>query len=249
MIKRFMIVMLTLFSIAFASAQDVRYYKLTRKVEKGNSITNVSGGQYITFTGKICFESNNHGVGVNHGTMERNDNYSNSQYSVYQQKTGSGCYWGKEATFKFNSDKSVLNVLLDNDDVYVYKRSNAPTGQETCSLIRKSGGEGEGCTSISIYPPQPNPIVPPVPSSVIIPTTTPSSSPDYREPSKPHSTDKSNTRKCPRCNGKGRIVYDTHPPMFGLDDYKVKCNECGEYHLASTGHSHITCPLCHGKGY
>lgn len=56
-------------------------------------------------------------------------------------------------------------------------------------------------------------------------------------------------KPCPRCNGKGRIVYDTYPPMFGLQDSKVKCNECGEYHLKSTGHTHITCPLCHGKGH
>ena len=127
-----------------------------------NCGTNVSGGQFITFTGKICFESNNHGIGVNHGTMERNDYYSNSQYSVYQQITGSGCYWGKNADFKFNSDKSVLNVLLDNGDVYVYKRATAPAGQETCSLIRKSSSGGNtggvvvgGFTPPPVYPVEP----------------------------------------------------------------------------------------------
>ena len=55
--------------------------------------------------------------------------------------------------------------------------------------------------------------------------------------------------KCSRCNGTGRIVYDTHPTQFGLQDTKVKCNECGEYHLKSTGHTHITCPQCGGKGH
>ena len=54
---------------------------------------------------------------------------------------------------------------------------------------------------------------------------------------------------CPRCKGKGRIPYDTNPPTFGLEDHKVKCEECGEYYLKSWGHSHIDCPQCHGHKY
>lgn len=37
--------------------------------------------------------------------------------------------------------------------------------------------------------------------------------------------------------------------MFGHDDHEVRCNECGEYHLSSIGHSHIDCPDCGGRGY
>lgn len=54
---------------------------------------------------------------------------------------------------------------------------------------------------------------------------------------------------CSRCNGKGRVRYDSFPPMYGTKDYKVKCNECGGYFLRSMGHSHISCPQCGGKGY
>lgn len=54
---------------------------------------------------------------------------------------------------------------------------------------------------------------------------------------------------CSLCKGTGKIVKDFSPPTFGLDDYKKKCNECGEYYYASTGHSHITCPNCHGHKY
>lgn len=223
-------VILVFHSIIIVSAQDVRYYQLTRKVENGNSSASVSGGQFITFIGKNCFESNNHGVGVNHGTMERNDNYSNSQYSVYQQKTGSGCYWGKDATFKFNADKSVLNVVLENGDVYIYKRATAPAGQETCSLIRISGGGNGGYTSTSIYPPQPNPIAPPVPSSVAPPTSTvpPIPSPEPRKTKMPHSTYKT----CPLCHGSG------------------KCNTCNGTHRSLNGFTgkYIECPNCKPDG-
>ncbi len=55
--------------------------------------------------------------------------------------------------------------------------------------------------------------------------------------------------ECSLCKGKGRIVKDLSPPTFGLEDHKKKCNECGEYYYASTGHSHITCPNCHGHKY
>lgn len=209
MIKPSLVVMLALFIITFASAQDVRYYKLTRKVENGKSSTNVAGGQFITFLSDICFESNNHGVGVNHGTMERNKNYSNSEYSIYQQKTGSGCYWGKNATFKFNSDKSVLNVILDNGDVYVYKRTTAPVGQETCSLIREkpstngdnNGNFAGGFTPQPVYPVEPYNPTPTQPSNSNTGTTHQKPRYEWHEVTEDcymcHGSG-----KCPTCNGK-----------------------------------------------
>lgn len=51
---------------------------------------------------------------------------------------------------------------------------------------------------------------------------------------------------CPRCHGSGRVAIETFPPQFGLEDYHVKCNECGQSFLKSMGHTHITCPVCHG---
>jgi len=229
-----MMVMMVLCCITFASAQDVRYYKQTRKIENGTSSTNVSGGQFITFTSDICFESNKHGVGVNHGTLKRNAAYSNSQYSIYQGSS----YWGRETTFKFNVDKSVLNVVLENGDVYIYKRATAPAGQETCSLIRKSGGESGGYTSTPIYPPQPNPVAPPVPSSVAPPTpTTPSTpSPEPRKTKTPHINYKTchicqGDGVCPTCNGKG-WYYNS----YGTG--KVACPNC----------SNGKCWKCNGTG-
>lgn len=59
----------------------------------------------------------------------------------------------------------------------------------------------------------------------------------------------SSSRQCNYCNGTGRRVYDTNPPTFGLDNgEKVKCNECGQTFLKSTGHTHVSCQYCGGTG-
>lgn len=56
------------------------------------------------------------------------------------------------------------------------------------------------------------------------------------------------SHQCPYCNGKGRIQKDMNPSTFGTQDYKVKCEECGQMYLKSTGHTHVTCGHCGGTG-
>lgn len=55
-------------------------------------------------------------------------------------------------------------------------------------------------------------------------------------------------RQCPYCKGKGRIQKDMNPSTFGTHDYKVKCEECGQMYMKSTGHTHLTCGHCGGTG-
>lgn len=237
MIKRSILVVLAFFSITFVSAQDVRYYKLTRKVENGKSSTNVSGGQFITFTGDICFESNHHGVGVNHGTLKRNPAYSNSQYSIYQGSS----YWGKKADFKFNSDKSVLNVVLENGDVYIYKRATPPAGQETCSLIRKpssSGGNSGGTVVVT-----PSPVYPPQGWGGY----DVGSSGTYTGGNSGNGSDGTTTQpkqhRCGLCGGSGEVI-ETNGISFGNTKY---CSKCGK--TVPDSHYHTICPSCKGKGW
>ena len=64
-----------------------------------------------------------------------------------------------------------------------------------------------------------------------------------------HSRTQPTKHTCSLCNGQRRIVKDTYPSLYGQSNYQVKCNECGGYFMRSTGHTHITCPQCHGKGY
>ncbi len=223
--------LLATFSIG-ASAQDVRYYKLSSTRIGGTTNKNVSGGQFITFVSDICFESNNKGVGVNHGTMRRNDNYSNSQYTVYQGSS----YWGSSTTFKFNADKSVLNVVLDNGDIYVYKRSTPPTGQTTCSLIRQrssSSGSSGTYTTTPTYPVQQYP-------QQQYPQQQYPQQQQYDQPQPTPTT----THKCRVCNGTGRV----EKMLAGSDEGLTKwCSECHAYR--STHHYHGTCETCRGKGY
>lgn len=224
-IKLSMIVMLV-FGITMVSAQDVRYYKLTKKKENSSVSINVSGGQFITFRGDVCYESNKNGVGVDHGTMQRNENYSNSQYLVYQRKSGSGCYWGKDATFKFTSDKSELNVVLENGDVYLYKRATAPAGQETCSLIRKSGGGGGGEIVVT-------------PTPIIVNPYNPTPIPDPKDPKPNPKQDGPKMKDCPICFGSGKCKNcNGNKVRLVLGEY-VNCTNC-----KATGN----CPYCHGTG-
>ena len=214
-----------------ASAQDVRYYKLSSKRVGGSTSKDVSGGQFITFVSDLCFESNSHGVGVGHGTLTRNRNYSNAQYTTYQGAS----YWGNSTTFKFNADKSVLNVVLDNGDVYVYKRTTAPSGVTTCSLIRKSGGGGSG-SSGGGYVPQPTYPVQQYPQQQY---------PQQQQPSAPAQQQQPSRITCSYCNGTGEVKKDYGGVSFSVDDRKY-CSKCG-----TTGpqHSHVPCPSCYGKGY
>lgn len=53
---------------------------------------------------------------------------------------------------------------------------------------------------------------------------------------------------CAYCRGKGRVVHNSYQPMYGTQDYQVRCNECGGTFMKSSGHTHITCGHCGGTG-
>ncbi len=58
--------------------------------------------------------------------------------------------------------------------------------------------------------------------------------------------DKTHKTSCSLCKGTGRIAKDTNPAQFRINNGKEKCQECGEWFPASWGHTHVTCPVCHG---
>lgn len=210
------------------------YYKLTKKIEAGNVYTNTAGGQFITFLGNTCYESDKDGISVGNGKLKFEKDFSN-KLLIY---LGSS-YFGNNVKFKFTQDRNLLNVETVDGRIYVYKKQPAPSSVTTCSLIRKKGSSGSGSGYIPI-----NPVTSYDGTYSGTGTTT---TPIQNE----NTTNKRQQIKytCSLCHGKRRIVKDTYPALYGTKDYQVRCNECGGYFLRSTGHTHITCPQCHGKGY
>lgn len=233
--NKVLIIICLLFCIRSFS-QNTYYYKLVKKLQNSKVLLNVDGGQFVAFVGDICYEADKKGIGVGHGTLKLNKSYSNSQFKFYMGSS----YWGEAATFKFKSDLSILNVVLENGDVYVYKRQVAPASATTCSLIRKKGNSSSYSGSYS--PSYHN-------NGYGGGYNTGGSSSSSQRQNTTHARTQPTKHTCSLCNGQRRIVKDTYPSLYGQSNYQVKCNECGGYFMRSTGHTHITCPQCHGKGY
>lgn len=214
------------------TAQETYFFKLSRTVDPDKrSNTNVSGGQFITFIDNICYESDKKGMGVGHGSLILNKSYSSNTFYVYMGES----YWGNKASFKFNSDKSVLNVILDDGTVYVYKRSTPPANVTTCSLIKgktSSGGAPPANNPVPAYTPHP-----------------PINNGSGSVPSKILKTKEIRYQEdCPVCKGKKTIVQNTYPATFGTNLPDVWCSECGRYFSADVGHTHRQCNHCRGTG-
>lgn len=208
-----------------SSAQQTEYYKLLRIQKDNKSYKDVTGGQFLTFFNNVCFESDSKGDGVGHGYLTYKKSGSNSEFSTYQGSS----YWGSSTTFKFNADKSVLNVVLDNGDIYVYKRATPPAGKTTCSLIRKRDGNTSS-SDMGGY----NPTYTPQPSQKVTPHPSTNSAARYEK----------RTYPCTLCHGKGTVPdCDGSIPNFGGQKY---CSECGKN--VPMCHIHKRCPSCDGKG-
>lgn len=219
-------------TLTIKAQTNTYYYKLSKEILGGKVNTEVTGGQFITITEHYCFDSDINGNGIGNGTL-----YFDSKSSNTLRIFVGNSYYGN-VRYKFNSDYSLLNIEISSSLIYVYKRSEPPTGIVTSSLIKKKENESFMSESKDL------PYTPP--TQGYIPRMGEGNISSHQE----KSVQKNIIREaCRRCNGRKRIVHNTYPSMFGLDDYKVRCNECGEYHLRSTGHTHITCPDCKGKGY
>lgn len=235
--KRFfnLLLIVALCNIPYIYGQETFYYKLTKKVQKGIAYTNTAGGQFVTFSGNKCYDSDKYGISVGNGELSYD-----KQYSTANTKTYIGNSYFGNVIYRFKSDLSVLNVEVNSNLIYVYKRQVAPSSVTTCSLIRKKGGSGSGSGYIPVNP-------------VTSYGGTYSGTATTTSPVRNQNSTKKNQQPvkhtCPLCHGTKRIVKDTYTPLYGTEDYRVRCNECGEYFMRSTGHTHITCPQCHGRGY
>ncbi|MBR1594683.1 MAG: hypothetical protein IJ692_06460 [Alloprevotella sp.] len=199
------------------------YYKLDKIVRNGVPKTNTSGGQFITFNNRCCYESDKAGYSVGNGRLDYK--YVENGLRVYY----GDCYLGSNSTCLATLDLNTVNMKSGNV-VYVYKRATPPSGITTCSLIK------------SASPPNPITISPIV--GVGETTTTPN------HPTPNNSTPKQTPTRhtCTLCHGSGTIIRETPTATYGKDTQRY-CNNCGRSYWASSGHSHVTCSNCYGKGY
>ena len=222
------------------------YYRYTKSKIKGIEDKNVSGGQFITFNGKKCFESDKYGNNVGNGSMAYDSEVS--RQTGLEVFWGS-CYWGKNAHMKFNADRTLMNIETNAGKIYVYKRATAPANVTTCSLIREpeptSGGGG-------VYIPADYPTQPNYPQGGFGGDgTTTGQGGGGTTPVRPERPKKEKVRReCRACNGKGTYEKNGDAVTFGSSTrYKIRCNTCGYEYWNTQTHSHPACPTCHGKGY
>lgn len=217
------------------------YYRFVKSVIKGVENRDVSGGQYITFEGKKCWESDCNGNSVGNGSMTLDPDNSDNDVTIYW----GACYYSPNANFKFNKDKTLLNIETTTGKIYVYRQSTAPAGVLTCSLIRKANQyNAEDYTRSNRASTSNNHTQQPV---MIVNNTY--NSQDRQQKYERPQRQQPVQHVCSVCHGEKTIVKDMNPPSFGTPDVKKYCSRCGKYFYQSTGHCHIPCPECHGKGY
>lgn len=226
--KRNIVIALWFLVATSICAQQTSYYKLVKIVKDGKHNCNVTGGQFITFSGDVCYESDKQGMSINSSRLEYN--YSSNGNEVFVGKS----YWGSNSVFLFNADHSRLNVRAKDGSIYVYQRSIVPRGITTSSLIKKEQVADSRLNQI-----YPSTNVGPI--QTVTEKNTLAPNPPKPDPIVRH--------ECPLCHGRKTIVHESYVPLYGMKDYLKYCNICNQSFMASSGHGHITCTQCHGKGY
>ena len=232
------LIVLLLFSYT-TFGQTTNYYKQIKVVKNNQTIASGKGGQFISFFADICYDSNNKGVTVNNGQLDRVSK-SGDVYTKYKGKS----YWG-EVTYQFTNDLQKLAVIKSDGTIYVYQRSPPPAGVVTSSLIKsKSSGGG---TAVGYA--QPQNYYPPTNYGSGNSSTTNSSQSITQQTT--NTLNLKSRHKCHYCNGTGDKIIDPsrNVAQFGLsDDVKEYCSKCGQYFKKGT-HAHFTCGHCGGRGY
>lgn len=226
----FIIIYLWLNLIQCAYSQDTYYYKFTKKIKDGIEYTNTAGGQFISFIKGECYDSDKYGIPVGNGklTLEKLNNNSFKNYF-------GNSYFGK-VVYRFKPDLSVLNIIVSNNLVYVYKRTIAPNGIETCSLIRNKGSRvnsSSSSTAIRSY------------NGGFNSSTSYMVSPNGSNSSR-HKTKV--TKKCAYCGGKGERIQHEYVSTFGQSGSRVYCSKCNQSWNYGTVHAHHRCNHCKGTG-
>lgn len=208
------------------------YYERVKTVTNGRSSEDTGDGHFITFTSKGCYDSDRNGMAEKKVFRE----YLSFENDIYKYYGYYGDFWRNgKAYYFFSSDKSRLNIRLEEKDVvYVYVKKTPPSGLTAKMRGYRAPSESSGSSSSSTV------FVPVVPPPVVIGGSGASGGSGYSGPTR---------RQCTACNGTGKgwseIVY---APNYTGSDNSRYCAECG---CVSSAHTHIhhRCTVCSGKGY
>ena len=229
---RGLIIILVLCCSNVIHSQTTYYYKLTKKIQDGVEYTNTAGGQFVSFINNICYDSDKYGISVGNGQLMLDDDYSNNS------KTYIGNSYFGNVVYRFKTDMSVLNVIVNKNLIYVYKKTTPADNILTCSLIRKKETKSGISTSYAQHPMEG------------ISYNNSHNSTKSTNNSQNTVRQKTKVRKrCAYCSGKGERIQHEYVSTFGLDGPRVHCNICNQSWRYGTVHAHHRCYHCNGTGY
>lgn len=138
-IKFMLLVLLSHFgSYVFCYGQSTYYYRQEKIIDRHSKQVrngdNNQSGMFITFNKKGCYDSDSEGYDAGNGFREEVSR--NTKFITYIGTS----YWG-DAEFIATVDKSRINIRTA-DRIYVYARTNAPSGKKDSSLKRNRNGAG-----------------------------------------------------------------------------------------------------------
>lgn len=233
-IRTLLCLMLSLCSFLTMVAKETVFYKLVPK----KSSVKATGGQFITFIGDQCFDSNNVGVSVYNGKLKKNLYQSTAEKIIY---TGTSFY-GTNSKYIFTNNKKNLCIVAPNGETYQYIESVAPKGQRTCTLIKGNSTSNDDYSETYYPQNHSNQHSNSFPSLTTHQGTSPiqkSTTDQNRNQRKKclytGAGDKlhcGGDGKCSRCGGDGLMNG------FGINN--VKCSQCN-----GSG----KCISCHGTGF
>lgn len=215
-------------------AQTTHYYKLTKKIQDGVEYTNTAGGQFVSFIDNACYDSDKYGISVGNGQLTLDDKYSNTS------KTYIGNSYFGNVVYRFKADMSVLNVIVNKNLIYVYRRETPPSSQTTCTLIKQKKSNSTSSNQITYT-------LVPMYNGGYNNVYNDSNTTNYNSST---PTQKTKVRKkCAYCSGKGEWIQHEYVSTFGLDGPRVHCNICNQSWSYGTVHAHHKCNHCNGTGY
>ena len=232
---RYLFVILVLCCSNAIYAQTTYYYKLTKKIQDGVEYTNTAGGQFVSFVNNICYDSDKYGISVGNGQLTFYEEYSNTS------KTYIGNSYFGNVVYRFKTDMSVLNIIVNKNLIYVYTKTTPANNIRTCSLIRKketNSGSGEIKVNTSQFQFNTNPMPVNTYSGGYVPVNTYSGGYDNN-----NTNTNSGKKTCSFCGGTGWIANDDAPDFTGGTKWCSMCNK-----QVRMSHSHEKCPSCGGSG-